>query len=199
MEETHLRKFRPWPGVRWSAVATGALLGAAVWLVLLRFWDVPRVLVEEADSPGLGRQVWWVLAPLLAAGLASWVGASASGERGIRGAYLHGLLAWAGALLLAALVGPGSVGVLPQPGWSGFAAVVGAVTGAALGRALLAGRVKAPRVSTGHGRRFGVREEPAVEARPAPWRDVQGARSGPGDEKRSGVHEGSRDLDGDLH
>jgi hypothetical protein len=199
MEETHLRKFHPWPGVRWGAVATGALLGAAVWLVLLRFGDVPRVVVGEAESPGLGRQVWWVLVPLLAAGLASWAGASASGERGIRGAYLHGLLAWAGALLLAALVGPGSGGVLPQSGWSGLAAVVGAVTGAALGRALLAGRVKAPRVPTGQGRRFGVREESAVEARPSPWRDVQGARRGSVEEGRSGVHEGSRDLDGDLH
>jgi hypothetical protein len=198
MEETHLRKFRPWPGVRWSAVATGALLGAAAWLVLLRFGDVPRVLGEDGE-PGLGRQVWWVLAPLLAAGVASWAGASASGERGIRGAYLHGLLAWAGALLLAAMVGPGSVGVLPQPGWSGLAAVVGAVTGAALGRALLAGRVKAPRVPSGHGRRFGVREEPAVEARPASWRDVHGARPGAVEERRSGVQEGTRDLDGDLH
>jgi hypothetical protein len=197
MEETHLRKFRPWPGVRWGAVATGALLGAAAWLVLLRFGDVPRIEVGELE-PGLGRQVWWVLAPLLAAGVASWAGASASGERGIRAAYLHGLLAWAGALLLAAMVGPGSVGVLPQPAWSGLAAVVGAVTGAALGRALLAGRVKAPRVPTAHGRRFGVREEPAVETRPAPWRDV-GARPGAVEEKRPGLHEGASDLDRDLH
>jgi hypothetical protein len=198
MEETHLRTFRPWPGVRWGGVATGALLGAAAWLVLLRFWDVPRVLVEEVD-PGLGRQVWWVLAPLLAAGVASWAGVSASGERGIRGAYLHGLLAWAGALLLAALVGPGSVGVLPQPGWSGLASVVGAVVGAALGRALLAGRVAAPRVSHGHGRRFGKREEPAVEARPAPWRDVPGAQRGSVEEGRPGVHGGAGALDRDLH
>ena len=144
MDETHPRTFRTLPEVRWSAVATGALLGAAVWLVLLRFGDVPRALLLE-EEPGLGRQVWWVVAPLLAAGLAAWTGASASGERGIRGAYLHGLLAWAGALLLAAVVGPGSVGVLPQPAWSGLATVVGAVVGAALGRALLAGRLSAPR------------------------------------------------------
>ncbi|HEX8824574.1 MAG TPA: hypothetical protein VF794_31925 [Archangium sp.] len=196
MDETHLRTFRPWPGVRWGAVATGALLGAALWLVLLRF-DAPRALVDDVE-PGLGRRLWWVAAPLLAAGVASWAGASASAERGIRGAYLHGLLAWAGALLLAAMVGSGSVGVLPQPGWSGLASVVGAVVGSALGRALIAGRVAAPWMS-GTGRRFKKRGEPALQSRPAPWREVRGARRGPEEERRPGTHEGAKDLEHDLH
>src|SRR5688572_14436402 len=77
MDEPHRRTFQPLPGVRWSAVATGALLGAAVWLVLLRFGDVTGVLLLEGE-PGLGRRGWWVVAPLLAAGVAAWTGVSAS-------------------------------------------------------------------------------------------------------------------------
>jgi hypothetical protein len=197
MDELHRGTFRPWPGVRWSAVTTGALLGAALWLVLLRFGDVPQALVDE-DGIGVGYRLWWVLTPLLAAGVASWTGVSASSERGIRGAYLHGLLACAGALLLAALVGPGSVGVLPQPGWSGLAAVVGAVVGAALGRAMLAGRVAGPWVRPGRGRRAGVHGEATSQARPAPWRDVlTGRRDMP--EGRPVRPESTSDLDHDLH
>ncbi len=185
MDETHR--------VRWGAVITGALLGAAAWLVLLRFGDVPPRL-SVGDGPGLGLQLWWVVVPLLASGLAAWTGASASGEHGIRGAYLHGLLACAGALLLAAVAGPGSVGVLPQPGWSGLAAVVGVVTGAALGRALLTGRVAAPwlRARTG-GERAGTRR-----AR-APWREVLTGRRGPLETRRPGAHEDTGRLDQDLH
>ncbi|HYO55907.1 hypothetical protein [Archangium sp.] len=209
MDETHRRTFHSWPDVRWGAVATGALLGAAVWLVLLRFGDVPWEFAREGE-PGLGHQLWWVVAPLLAAGVASWTGASASGERGILGAYLHGLLAWAGALLLAAVVGPGSVGVLPQPGWSGLAAVVGAVVGAALGRALLAGRLAAPRVFHGHGRRPLVRGDASVKAGPADaagpasqarsrWREVLTARRGAPEGRRPGAHEDTGRPDQDLH
>ncbi|WP_375770393.1 hypothetical protein NR798_05715 [Archangium gephyra] len=195
MDETHRRTFRPLPEVRWSAVATGALLGAAVWLVLLRFGDVPRALLLE-EEPGLGRQVWWVVAPLLAAGVAAWTGASASGERGILGAYLHGLLAWAGALLLAAVVGPGSIGVLPQPGWSGLATVVGAVVGAALGRALLAGRLTAPRGLHGSGRLAGSSEASQVRSR---WREVLTARRGAPEGRRPGAHDDMGRPDQDLH
>lgn len=195
MDEIHRRTFRPLPEVRWSAVATGALLGAAVWLVLLRFGDVPRALLLE-EEPGLGRQVWWVVAPLLAAGLAAWTGASASGERGILGAYLHGLLAWAGALLLAAVVGPGSIGVLPQAGWSGLAAVVGAVVGAALGRALLAGRLAAPRGLHGPGRRVESSQVSQVRSR---WREVLTARRGAPEGRRPGAHEDTGRPDQDLH
>jgi len=195
MEETHRRTFRPLTDVRWGAVATGALLGAAVWLVLLRFGDVPRALLLE-EEPGLGRQVWWVVAPLLAAGLAAWTGASASGERGILGAYLHGLLAWAGALLLAAVVGPGSVGVLPQAGWSGLAAVVGAVVGAALGRALLAGRLASPRGLHGPGRRVESSQVSQVRSR---WREVLTARRGAPEGRRPGAHEDTGRPDQDLH
>lgn len=195
MEETHRRTLRPLPDVRWGAVATGALLGAAVWLVLLRFGDVPRALLLE-EEPGLGRQVWWVVAPLLAAGLAAWTGASASGERGILGAYLHGLLAWAGALLLAAVVGPGSVGVLPQAGWSGLAAVVGAVVGAALGRALLAGRLASPRGLHGPGRRVESSQASQVRSR---WREVLTARRGAPEGRRPGAHEDTGRPDQDLH
>jgi len=195
MEETHRRTFRPLTDVRWGAVATGALLGAAVWLVLLRFGDVPRALLLE-EAPGLGRQVWWVVAPLLSAGLAAWTGASASGERGILGAYLHGLLAWAGALLLAAVVGPGSVGVLPQAGWSGLAAVVGAVVGAALGRALLAGRLASPRGLHGPGRRVESSQASQVRSR---WREVLTARRGAPEGRRPGAHEDTGRPDQDLH
>ena len=202
MDETHRRTFRPLPEVRWGAVATGALLGAAVWLVLLRFGDVPRALLLE-EEPGLGRQLWWVVAPLLAAGLAAWTGASASGERGILGAYLHGLLAWAGALLLAAVVGPGSVGVLPQPGWSGLAAVVGAVVGAALGRALLAGRLSAPR---GIRRPLvhpagtdAVEEAGGTSQVRSRWREVLTARRGAPEGRRPGAHEDTGRPDQDLH
>jgi hypothetical protein len=195
MDETHRRTFRPLPEVRWGAVATGALLGAAVWLVLLRFGDVPRALLLE-EEPGLGRQVWWVVAPLLAAGLAAWTGASASGERGILGAYLHGLLAWAGALLLAAVVGPGSIGVLPQAGWSGLAAVVGAVVGAALGRALLAGRLAAPRGLHGPGRTVESSQASQVRSR---WREVLTARRGAPEGRRPGAHEDTGRPDQDLH
>ncbi|AKJ00095.1 hypothetical protein ATI61_104497 [Archangium gephyra] len=206
MDETHRRTFRPLPEVRWSAVATGALLGAAVWLVLLRFGDVPRALLLE-EAPGLGRQLWWVVAPLLAAGVAAWTGASASGERGILGAYLHGLLSWAGALLLAALVGPGSVGVLPQPGWSGLAAVLGAVVGAALGRALLAGRLSAPRGFHGTGRRplvssseaHPVEESGRVSQARSRWREVLTARRGAPEGRRPGAHEDTGRPDQDLH
>lgn len=206
MDETHSRTFRTLPEVRWSAVATGALLGAAVWLVLLRFGDVPRALLL-LEEPGLGRQLWWVVAPLLAAGLAAWTGAFASGERGIRGAYLHGLLAWAGALLLAAVVGPGSVGVLPQPAWSGLAAVVGAVVGAALGRALLAGRLSAPRGLHGPGRRPLMSssetrpvDEPGRVTQPrSRWREVLTARRGAPEGRRPGAHEDTGRPDGDLH
>jgi hypothetical protein len=184
MDETHRRMFQPLPGVRWGAVATGALLGAAAWLLLLRFGDVPPRL-SVGDGPGLGLRLWWVVAPLLASGLAAWTGASASGEHGIRGAYLHGLLACAGALLLAAVAGSGGVGVLPEPGWSGLAVVVGAVTGAALGRALLAGRMAAPwlRSSPG-GTRAGTRRTRA------PWREVLTGRR---------AHEDTGRPEQDLH
>lgn len=201
MDETHRKLFQPLPGVRWGAVATGALLGAAVWLVLLRFGDVPGALSREG-VPGLGLRVWWVVAPLLAAGLASWTGACASGEHGIREAYLHGLLACAGALLLAALVGPGSVGVLPEPGWSGLAAVVGAVTGAALGRALLAGRVAAPWAHAGAGRRSLTRGDAPVEAGPHSrprWREVLTGRRGTPANPRPGASEDTGRPDQDLH
>ncbi|HEX8434821.1 hypothetical protein [Archangium sp.] len=198
MDELHRGTFRPWPGVRWSAVATGALLGAALWLVLLRFADVPQALVRD-DGPDLGHRLWWVLTPLLAAGVASWTGVSASGERGIRGAYLHGLLAWAGALLLAALVGPGSGGVLPQPGWSGLAAVVGAVVGAALGRAILAGRVAGPWAHQGRARRSGGRAAATSETRPAPWREVLTGRRDTPEGRPPAKQEGTGDLDHDLH
>lgn len=195
MDETHRRTFRTLPEVRWGAVAAGALLGAAVWLVLLRFGDVPRALLEE--DAGLGRQLWWVVAPLLAAGVAAWTGASASGERGNLGAYLHGLLSWAGALLLAAMVGPGSAGVLPQPGWSGLASVVGAVVGAALGRAQLAGRVAAPWVHSGAGRRLSRGDaalEPTSRSR---WREVlTGRRVG---SPRPGASDDVGRPDQDLH
>jgi hypothetical protein len=198
LDELHRGTFRPWPVVRWSAVATGALLGAALWLVLLRFADVPQALAR-VDEPGLGYRLWWVVTPLLAASVASWTGVFSSGERGIRGSYLHGLLACAGALLLAALVGPGSGGVLPQPGWSGLAALVGAVTGAALGRAMLAGRMAVPRVRHGRGRRATAHGQATTEARPAPWRDVlTGRRSS--SERRSSVKQQDTDgLDNDLH
>lgn len=196
MDETHRKPFQPLPGVRWGAAATGALLGAAVWLVLLRFGDVPGTLTREG-VPELGLRVWWVVAPLLAAGLASWAGACASGERGIREAYLHGLLASAGALLLAALVGPGGVGVLPEPGWSGLAAVVGAVVGAALGRAQLAGRVAAPWVHSGAGRRLS-RGDAALEPTSRPrWREVlTGRRVG---SPRPGASDDVGHRDQDLH
>lgn len=188
MDETHRRTFQPLSGVRWGAVATGALLGAAVWLVLLRFVDVPLSLTEV--EPGFGRRLWWVMAPLLAAGVASWMGASASGEQGIRDAYLHGFLAWAGALLLAALVGPGHLGVLPQTGWSGLATVVGAVVGGALGRAFVAGRVTVPRIHSGQG----------GEVRPrAPWRDVLLGRRGSAEGRGAGTHESAKGVDQDLH
>ncbi|PTL79971.1 hypothetical protein [Vitiosangium sp. GDMCC 1.1324] len=206
MDETPRKQFQPLPGVRWGAVATGALLGAAVWLVLLRFGDMPQMfsLSLEKNAPGLGLRVWWVVAPLLASGVASWTGVCASGERGIRDAYLHGLLAWAGALLLAALVGLGSVGVLPELGWSGLAAVVGAVVGAALGRALLAGRVAVPWVHSGASRRPLLRGDAPVEAgspsQPrARWRDVLGERRGTPGDQRPGAHEDARDPDHDLH
>jgi hypothetical protein len=206
MDETHRRTFRPLPEVRWGAVATGALLGAAVWLVLLRFGDVPRALLLEEEA-GIGRQVWWVVAPLLAAGVAAWTGASASGERGILGAYLHGLLSWAGALLLAAMVGPGSGGVLPVAGWSGLAAVVGAVVGAALGRALLAGRLSAPRGMHGAGRRplvssseaHPVEEPGRVSQARSRWREVLTARRGAPEGRRPGAHEDTGRPDQDLH
>ena len=202
MDETHRRTFRPLPEVRWGAVATGALLGAAVWLVLLRFGDVPRALLLEEEA-GIGRQVWWVVAPLLAAGVAAWTGASASGERGILGAYLHGLLSWAGALLLAAMVGPGSGGVLPVAGWSGLAAVVGA----ALGRALLAGRLSAPRGMHGAGRRplvssseaHPVEEPGRVSQARSRWREVLTARRGAPEGRRPGAHEDTGRPDQDLH
>jgi hypothetical protein len=205
MDETHRKTFRALPEVRWGAVAAGALLGAALWLVLLRFGDVPRELLNE--EPGLGRQLWWVVAPLLAAGVAAWTGASASGERGILGAYLHGLLAWAGALLLAAMVGPGSVGVLPQPGWSGLATVVGAVVGAALGRALLAGRLSAPRGLHGNLRRPLVHstgtdaadERGGVSQVRSRWREVLTARRGAPEGRRPGAHEDTGRPDQDLH
>jgi hypothetical protein len=198
LDELHRGTFRTWPGVRWSAVATGALLGAAVWLVLLRFGDLPREFVG-ADEPGLGQRLWWVLMPLLAAGVAAWTGVSSSGERAIRGVYLHGLLAWAGALLLAALVGPGIAGVLPQPGWSGLAAVVGAVFGAALGRAILAGRVAGQWVHPRRRRRAVVRGEATSEARPAPWRDVLTGRRDAPEGRRPAKHESTGDIDQDLH
>ncbi|WNG54429.1 hypothetical protein F0U59_06245 [Archangium gephyra] len=205
MDETHRRTFRTLPEVRWGAVATGALLGAAVWLVLLRFGDVPRALLEEEAR--LGRQLWWVVAPLLAAGVAAWTGASAAGERGNLGAYLHGLLAWAGALLLAAMVGPGSAGVLPQPGWSGLASVVGAVVGAALGRALLAGRLSAPRGLHGRVRRplvsstgaHPVDESGRVSQARSRWREVLTARRGAPEGRRPGAHEDTGRPDQDLH
>ncbi|QRN93653.1 hypothetical protein JRI60_31315 [Archangium violaceum] len=192
MDETQGRTFQPLPGVRWGAVAAGALLGAAAWLVLLRFADVPQF--TRGDGPGIGLRLWWVVAPLLAAGVASWTGASASGEHGIRGAYLHGLLACAGALLLAAVAGPGSAGVLPQPVWSGLAAVVGAVTGAALGRALLAGRVAAPWLRSGLG---GER----VETRRSrlPWREMLTGRRSTPEARRPGAHEDAGRPDRDLH
>ncbi|WP_257460909.1 hypothetical protein [Archangium lipolyticum] len=190
MDETDPRTFQPLPGVRWGAVATGALLGAAAWLVLLRFVDEPRDFIR-GDGPGIGLRLWWVVAPLLAAGVASWTGASASGEQGIRGAYLHGLLACAGALLLAAVAGPGSVGVLPQPVWSGLAAMVGAVTGAALGRALLAGRVVAPRLRSGAGgERIGTRKSRV------PWREVLLGRRGTPEARR---YEDAGHRDQELH
>jgi hypothetical protein len=156
---------------------------------------VPRALLLE-EEPGLGRQVWWVVAPLLAAGLAAWTGASASDERGILGAYLHGLLAWAGALLLAAVVGPGSIGVLPQAGWSGLAAVVGAVVGAALGRALLAGRLASPRGLHGPGRMVESSQVSQVRSR---WREVLTARRGAPEGRRPGAHEDTGRPDQDLH
>lgn len=198
MDETLRKPFQPLPGVRWGAVATGALLGAALWLVLLRFGDVPGALTREG-VPGLGLRVWWVVAPLLAAGLASWTGALAAGERGIREAYLHGLLASAGALLLAALVGPSGVGALPEPGWSGLAVVVGAVVGAALGRAQLAGRVAAPWVHSGAGRRLSRGDsalEPGTGSRPR-WREVlTGRRTG---NPRPGAGDDVGHRDQDLH
>ncbi|MFE8605211.1 hypothetical protein [Archangium violaceum] len=205
MDETHRRTFRTLPEVRWGAVAAGALLGAAVWLVLLRFGDVPRALLEE--EAGLGRQLWWVVAPLLAAGVAAWTGASASGERGNLGAYLHGLLSWAGALLLAAMVGPGSAGVLPQPGWSGLASVVGAVVGAALGRALLAGRLSTPRGLHGTVRRplvsstgaHPVDESGRASQARSRWREVLTARRGASEGRRPGAHEDTGRPDQDLH
>jgi hypothetical protein len=206
MDETHRKLFQPLPGVRWGAVATGALLGAVVWLVLLRFADMPRMfsLELEENAPGLGLRVWWVVAPLLASGVASWTGVCASGERGIRDAYLHGFLAWAGALLLASLVGMGSMGTLPERGWSGLAAVVGAVVGAALGQALLAGRVAVPWVRSGAGRRSLPRGESPVEAgshsQPhSRWREVVEARRGASGDQRPGADEDARGPGHDVH
>jgi hypothetical protein len=125
--------------VRWGAVATGAVAGAAALLLLLRIGSDSPVLV--AEGPTVGHRMWWGALSLLTAALAGWLGATAAGERGIRGAYLHGLLAWAGALLLGSFAGLTPAGVLPAGGWSSVLGLAGATTGAALARAGLAGRL----------------------------------------------------------